>query len=936
MTMTERRTIKTQLIKQSEIEENEESASDETNGSPNSDVSDATITANIPVCIQSASDSPENGSPEESGTSECIDKERKEKPRSNNASAKLKREVALCDDVTPPPERADSFEGESPAYETPTSYDTLVIPNNIKLEKQGSQGSETSASPCLSRDSSLDSTYKDSTGIDLVEFIRKTLNKSVKDKKMLLQLEKDFKKFIKEPKHQYLQLPDMSSYDRMLVHRIAAFFGLDHNVDQRGKSVIVSKTKKTRVPDLVFEDYVLKGGELQPKRQILPRKVPSMDETHSAGLQKPHIGNNRAKSLEERQKSYDEHKARIFNGESGQDEAGPLRSSKCSLLSSKDDLTVRHWSSTDSSGYGTDNSNIVRGRLLPKANSYGGISSPHKLPNRTTSYSFSKADSFGSSHSGSFDTCLTRPPNAVATPPSYYGDTTSRSSSAGPIQSPLQVMPGQNHPLPLIVAPDFSSIPPGSLMINQQTMTPYKNPDGSYYHYDPNQPPPPWLSGVTGQPNSGMNYTSTIKQQSVESVGEICHKLQPMALTPQTPDNIEVHTLGTAPSSHPHTFMMSGHQAYPPQQQPSNQYVQNPYYPSQGVAGQPVRYVYPMTYASPNQGECHNHANSTQIVGQYSQQFVSGYPNYQNVVHQGTPQASEMPPVSYQPAPMYPVSHTDNMSSYSIQYAPHSQQNFGQQSHSPVYYSVSQTASPQMAFTITGQNSLRAATPPSQPSANIPNPNIAINVGQPLGYAQQGSTSGGQQFTSYQPYPHQFPNQPRPINQVIQLPGLQSQTPPQGVSVIRPSMPINMQPGGMVPNNVGQTLAAKGYQMTSCVHKSGYMGDGGKDGGVTLIPTGGGVPATSPITPTVIQHLQCTGDYRMVAPAGVRPQLQPLQFTSKPQQTQSQVPKTRPVVPSVSIRAPRPRKPVRSTSKEATTPSSGASPSADNASNQNA
>ncbi|ESP02759.1 hypothetical protein LOTGIDRAFT_111078, partial [Lottia gigantea] len=87
----------------------------------------------------------------------------------------------------------------------------------------------------------------DSTGIDLVEFIRKTLNKSVKDKKMLLQLEKDFKKFIREPNHQYLQLPEMSSYDRMVVHRIAAFFGLDHNVDQRGKSVIVSKTKKTRV-----------------------------------------------------------------------------------------------------------------------------------------------------------------------------------------------------------------------------------------------------------------------------------------------------------------------------------------------------------------------------------------------------------------------------------------------------------------------------------------------------------------------------------------------------------------------------------------------------------------------------------------------------------------------------------------------------------------
>ena len=48
-------------------------------------------------------------------------------------------------------------------------------------------------------------------------------------------------------RHQFFQFDEMSSYDRMLVHRVAAFFGLDHNVDQSGKSVIVSKTKITRM-----------------------------------------------------------------------------------------------------------------------------------------------------------------------------------------------------------------------------------------------------------------------------------------------------------------------------------------------------------------------------------------------------------------------------------------------------------------------------------------------------------------------------------------------------------------------------------------------------------------------------------------------------------------------------------------------------------------
>lgn len=45
----------------------------------------------------------------------------------------------------------------------------------------------------------------------------------------------------------YKKFPQMSSYQRMLVHRVAAYFGLDHNVDQTGKSVIINKTSNTRM-----------------------------------------------------------------------------------------------------------------------------------------------------------------------------------------------------------------------------------------------------------------------------------------------------------------------------------------------------------------------------------------------------------------------------------------------------------------------------------------------------------------------------------------------------------------------------------------------------------------------------------------------------------------------------------------------------------------
>jgi len=48
----------------------------------------------------------------------------------------------------------------------------------------------------------------------------------------------------RQEKHKF---PQMSSYHRMLVHRIAAFFGLEHNVDDSGKCVVINKSVNTRV-----------------------------------------------------------------------------------------------------------------------------------------------------------------------------------------------------------------------------------------------------------------------------------------------------------------------------------------------------------------------------------------------------------------------------------------------------------------------------------------------------------------------------------------------------------------------------------------------------------------------------------------------------------------------------------------------------------------
>ncbi|CDQ97109.1 unnamed protein product [Oncorhynchus mykiss] len=128
----------------------------------------------------------------------------------------------------------------------------------------------------LSRDSSQD--YTDSTGIDLHEFLVNTLKNNPRDRMMLLKLEQDILDFISNNESQKRKFPPMTSYHRMLLHRVAAYFGMDHNVDPTGKSVIINKTSNTRIPDQKFSEHIKddKTDDFQ-KRYILKRDNASFD-----------------------------------------------------------------------------------------------------------------------------------------------------------------------------------------------------------------------------------------------------------------------------------------------------------------------------------------------------------------------------------------------------------------------------------------------------------------------------------------------------------------------------------------------------------------------------------------------------------------------------------------------------------------------------------
>jgi len=164
--------------------------------------------------------------------------------------------------------------------------------------------------------------YTDSTGIDLEQFIAETINRNHKDRTVLLKIEKDLIEFAKDRQKVSHKFPTMSSYNRMLVHRVAAYFGMEHNVDQSGQSVIVTRTKNMRIPDMRFKEHIRDDLILseEPRRSILKRDSSSFEDSFNFKSPDRLSGDycRRSKSFEEREEEYERARRRIFKDSSGE------------------------------------------------------------------------------------------------------------------------------------------------------------------------------------------------------------------------------------------------------------------------------------------------------------------------------------------------------------------------------------------------------------------------------------------------------------------------------------------------------------------------------------------------------------------------------------------------------------------------------------------
>ncbi|XP_074989670.1 R3H domain-containing protein 2 isoform X7 [Calonectris borealis] len=285
----------------------------------------------------------------------------------SNSKLKLVRSLAVCEESSSP--FVDGLLESQDIIQLHVS-----CPSDKEEEKSMKDGTEKEEKDknkektprkMLSRDSSQE--YTDSTGIDLHEFLVNTLKKNPRDRMMLLKLEQEILEFISDNNNQFKKFPQMTSYHRMLLHRVAAYFGMDHNVDQTGKAVIINKTSNTRIPEQRFSEHIKdeKNAEF-PQRFILKRDDTSMDRDDNQTGQNGYLTDSR---ISKEGFSSSSHKRRqIFRGnrDSLNRASGSRQSSTESEIKS---LEPRPWSSTDSDG-------SIRNLRPPvtKASSFSGIS----------------------------------------------------------------------------------------------------------------------------------------------------------------------------------------------------------------------------------------------------------------------------------------------------------------------------------------------------------------------------------------------------------------------------------------------------------------------------------------------------------------------------------------------------------------------------------
>uniref|UniRef100_UPI00398ED079 cAMP-regulated phosphoprotein 21-like isoform X6 n=1 Tax=Pristiophorus japonicus TaxID=55135 RepID=UPI00398ED079 len=571
----------------------------------------------------------------------------------SGAKGKLVRSLAVCEESNLPlpteatPENQDSIQLQltnSPSFQDDdkTNKEELEKEKDKDKNREKEKTSEKPKIRMLSKDCSQE--YTDSTGIDLHEFLINTLKNNPRDRMMLLKMEQELIDFISDNNNHYKKFPPMSSYHRMLVHRVAAYFGMDHNVDQTGKSVIINKTSNTRIPEQRFCEHIKdeKNDDSQ-KRFILKRDNSSMDkEDNQSPCSQDSLYVENSRILEDINTFNDTQKKRqLFRG--NRDGTGKTSGSRQSSTETDVKWTdQRPWSSTDS-----DSSNRNLKPPVTKTASIGGITVLTRGDSTNSSRStgkLSKAGSSESSSSAGSSGSLSRnhqPLQSTSVVPAPVSSTCSVSYPDGGM--------APTNTSYILLPLEATGIPPGSILLNPHTGQPFVNPDGTPAIYNPPGGPQSIRSQLPGQ----AQQQSASQQQQQQMPGH----LVPQAMQPSS-QSVQYPAVSYPPQ---HLLPVSPTQQFPVREDLASQFNQMSLsrQSSGDAPEQPSGSVYPSPILpQPPQQTSYVMATPSQQLppGNFT---GSGQPMSQQVLQPPQGYVQQPPaqmPVYYYPSGQYPTS----------------------------------------------------------------------------------------------------------------------------------------------------------------------------------------------------------------------------------------------------------------------------------------
>ncbi|XP_032216472.1 cAMP-regulated phosphoprotein 21 isoform X11 [Mustela erminea] len=675
------------------------------------------------------------------------------KSKSGAGKGKLTRSLAVCEESARP--GGESLQDQESIHLQLSSFPSLQEDDKSRKddserEKEKDKNKDkTSEKPkirMLSKDCSQE--YTDATGIDLHEFLINTLKNNSRDRMILLKMEQEIIDFIGDNNNHYKKFPQMSSYQRMLVHRVAAYFGLDHNVDQTGKSVIINKTSNTRIPEQRFCEHLKdEKGEESQKRFILKRDNSSIDkeDNQSVCSQESLFVDNRG------------------NRDGSGRTSGSRQSSSENELKWSDHQ--RAWSSTDS-----DSSNRNLKPTMTKTSSFGGITVLTRGDSTSSTRStgkLSKAGSESNSSTGSSGS-LPRTHAPLQSAPLAAGVATGSPSCLPYPESGAGGQPAPSTSYILLPLEAATGIPPGSILLNPHTGQPFVNPDGTPAIYNPptsqqplrgammapsQQPPPqqpspqPQQQVQPPQPHmAGPLVTQSVQglqasSQSVQypAVSFPPQHLLPVSATQQFPMRDDVTTQFTQMNL---SRQSSGETPEPPP---------GPVYPPSLMA-QPTQQP---SYVIASTGQQLPTAGFSGSGPPISQQVLQPPPSPQGFVQQPPPAQMS---VYYYPSGQYPTSTTQQYRPLaSVQYSAQRAQQMSQAAQQAGYQPV---LSGQQGF----QGLIGVQQPPQSQSvmSNQPGaPVQSVMVSYPAMSSYQVPMTQGSQGLPQQSYqqPIMLPNQ---------------------------------------------------------------------------------------------------------------------------------------------------------------------------------